>query len=60
MTASATIEWWGEELSVEVDAGSAEACEGDTVEALMHRARPKAEENPGPLPGRAASGGASV
>lgn len=39
MTASANIEWWGEELSVAVSIGSAAAVAGDTVEALLLRAQ---------------------
>jgi diguanylate cyclase (GGDEF)-like protein len=38
ITARATIQWWGEELSVAVSLGSANAIAGDTVESLMRRA----------------------
>jgi diguanylate cyclase (GGDEF)-like protein/PAS domain S-box-containing protein len=37
MTVCATIEWWGEELSVAVSIGRAAALEGDTVESLLGR-----------------------
>ncbi len=57
MTATATIAWWGEELSVAVDLYNAEAEEGDTVEKLLRRA--EARGNREPLPERAA-GGASA
>jgi diguanylate cyclase (GGDEF)-like protein len=38
MTTSATIEWWGEELSVAILIASAAAVAGDTVESLLLRA----------------------
>ena len=37
MTVCATIEWWGEELSVAVSIGSTAAVEGDSVELLLGR-----------------------
>ena len=37
---SATIRWWGEDLSVAVSIGSAGARAGDTVESLLLRAQP--------------------
>jgi PAS domain S-box-containing protein/diguanylate cyclase (GGDEF)-like protein len=58
MTATATIQWWGEELSVAVDLHSAEARLGDTIETLLQRAN--AGENQELLPGHAAAGGASA
>ncbi len=39
MTLRATIEWWGEELSVAVLIGSAEVLPGDDVESLLRRAQ---------------------
>ncbi len=39
MAASATIEWWGEELSVAVSIGCAGAVAGDTVDAILQRAQ---------------------
>jgi diguanylate cyclase (GGDEF)-like protein len=38
MMASATITWWGQELSLAVAAGVAPAHEGDNVEAILQRA----------------------
>jgi diguanylate cyclase (GGDEF)-like protein/PAS domain S-box-containing protein len=40
MTASATINWWGEELSVAVSIGRTSALDGDSVESLLQRAQP--------------------
>jgi PAS domain S-box-containing protein/diguanylate cyclase (GGDEF)-like protein len=39
MTARASIEWWGEELSVPVLIGSAAAVTGDSVESILLRAQ---------------------
>jgi diguanylate cyclase (GGDEF)-like protein len=39
MTTSATIEWWGEELSVAILIASTAAVRGDTVESLLLRAQ---------------------
>ncbi|MGA9543028.1 MAG: diguanylate cyclase [Candidatus Sulfotelmatobacter sp.] len=39
MMASATIQWWGEELSVTVLIGCAGARSGDTVESILDRAQ---------------------
>ncbi len=38
MMSSATIEWWGEELTVSVSIGRAGAMTGDSVESLLQRA----------------------
>jgi diguanylate cyclase (GGDEF)-like protein/PAS domain S-box-containing protein len=38
--ASATIRWWGEDLSVAVSIGCTSARAGDTVESLLQRAQP--------------------
>ena len=38
MMAGATIEWWGEEISVAISIGRASARAGDTVESLLERA----------------------
>ena len=45
MMASATIPWWGEELSVEVSMGRTGALPGDTVESLLQRAQHALSEN---------------
>jgi diguanylate cyclase (GGDEF)-like protein len=37
MTASATIQWWGEELSVKVELGGTTAVAGDGVESILLR-----------------------
>lgn len=37
---SATIRWWGEDLSVAISAGSTGARAGDSVESLLERAQP--------------------
>jgi len=39
LMAGATIEWWGEELSVAVSIGCAGALAGDTVESILQRAQ---------------------
>jgi two-component system, cell cycle response regulator len=39
MMASATIQWWGEDLSVAVSIGCAGAQTGDSVESLLQRAQ---------------------
>jgi diguanylate cyclase (GGDEF)-like protein len=38
MMASATITWWGQELSLAVSTGLASAQDGDDVESLLQRA----------------------
>jgi len=53
MMASATIRWWGEELSVAVSMGRAGALAGDTVESLLQRAQPALAGNQ-PAPPRPA------
>jgi len=45
MVARATIEWWGEELSVSVLIGAAAGAPGDTVESLLLRARAALKAN---------------
>jgi diguanylate cyclase (GGDEF)-like protein len=45
MTGRATIEWWGEELSVAVLIGSTEALECDDVESLLRRAQESLKQN---------------
>jgi diguanylate cyclase (GGDEF)-like protein/PAS domain S-box-containing protein len=39
MMASATIQWWGEELSVGVSIGITIVVAGDSIDSLMHRAQ---------------------
>ena len=56
MLSSATIPWWGEELSVAVSIGRTGALAGDTVESLLQRAQPALGENQ-PAPGRALAAG---
>ncbi len=41
MTASATIHWWGEELSVKILVGRSCAVAGDSVESILQRAHPE-------------------
>jgi diguanylate cyclase (GGDEF)-like protein/PAS domain S-box-containing protein len=48
MTASATIEWWGQELSTALSIGLASAQAGDSVESIVERAQPA-------LPGKPAA-----
>jgi diguanylate cyclase (GGDEF)-like protein/PAS domain S-box-containing protein len=55
MMASATIEWWGEELSVAVSIGRTGALAGDTIESLLHRVQHELSGNQVELPGRAAA-----
>jgi diguanylate cyclase (GGDEF)-like protein/PAS domain S-box-containing protein len=45
MTGSATIEWWGEELSVAILTGSTAAVAGDTVESLLQRVQDALKSN---------------
>ena len=40
MMASATIHWWGEELSIRVSIGCTCAVADDTVDAILRRAQP--------------------
>jgi hypothetical protein len=56
MLSSATIPWWGEELSVAVSMGRTGALAGDTVESLLQRAQPVLGENQA-APGRALAAG---
>jgi hypothetical protein len=39
MASSATIHWWGEELSVTVAIGGTVALAGDTLDSLLQRAQ---------------------
>jgi diguanylate cyclase (GGDEF)-like protein/PAS domain S-box-containing protein len=55
MMAGATIEWWGEELSVAVSLGRTGALAGDTIESLLQRAQHALRGNQVELPGRAAA-----
>jgi hypothetical protein len=41
MLSSATIKWWGEELSMAVSIGCTGAEPGDTVESILQRAQQK-------------------
>jgi|SRR5271154_3715696 len=59
MTSRATIEWWGEELSVVISAGSTAALLGDTVESLLLRAQDALKKNGAASPVRAAAAGAN-
>jgi len=51
MLSSATIPWWGEELSVAVSIGRTGALAGDTVESLLQRAQPIPGGNQAAQPG---------
>ena len=53
MMASATIQWWGEELSVTVLIGCTGARTGDTVESILDRAHPALGGNQAALTARA-------
>lgn len=55
MTARATIEWWGEELSVAILTGSAAAMAGDTIESLLLRIQDALRRNGAASPVRAAA-----
>jgi diguanylate cyclase (GGDEF)-like protein/PAS domain S-box-containing protein len=59
MTASATIRWWGEELSVRVSIGRTGAVAGDTIASLIQRAQPAINGNQAGLPVGAAAAGAN-
>jgi diguanylate cyclase (GGDEF)-like protein/PAS domain S-box-containing protein len=56
MMASATIKWWGEELSLRVSIGRTNALTNDTVESLLQRAQQALRGNEVALPGRATAG----
>ena len=60
MTTHATIEWWGEELSVAVLIGNTTAVAGDSVDSLLLRARKALNENGIESSSGAAAGGASA
>ena len=53
--ASATIRWWGEDLSVAVSLGCTSARTGDTVESLLQRAQPAVSDDRLALSVRAAA-----
>jgi diguanylate cyclase (GGDEF)-like protein/PAS domain S-box-containing protein len=60
MMASATIQWWGEELSVKVSIGHTGAVAGDTLASLMQRAQQAIIGNQvAPPVGAAAAAGAN-
>ncbi|MGB5155426.1 MAG: diguanylate cyclase [Candidatus Sulfotelmatobacter sp.] len=59
MMASATIQWWGEELSVTVLIGCTGARTGDTVESILDRAHPALGGNQAALTARAVAVGAA-
>jgi GGDEF domain-containing protein len=58
MVASASIHWWGEELSVGVSMGRAGAVAGDTAESILQRAQPAPGGNPGGNQGAPPAGAA--
>jgi diguanylate cyclase (GGDEF)-like protein len=60
MTLRATIEWWGEELSVAVLVGSTEALPGDDVDSLLRRAQESLQQNRGGASGAAAGTSSST
>jgi diguanylate cyclase (GGDEF)-like protein/PAS domain S-box-containing protein len=53
LVSSATIQWWGEELSIGILLGCTAAMPGDTVESLLQRAQPALTGNQLSLPVRA-------
>jgi len=59
MMASATIRWWGEELSVKVTLGCAAAQTGDSIELLLQRAQNAQEGSAPTTTGRGAAAAAS-
>jgi diguanylate cyclase (GGDEF)-like protein/PAS domain S-box-containing protein len=59
MMASATIQWWGEELSVTVSIGRTGAIAGDTVESILQRLERGLHENQVALPGVTAAASAA-
>ncbi len=59
MMATATIQWWGEQLSVRILIGCTGARTGDTVESILDRARPALGGSQVALPGHAAAVGAA-
>jgi diguanylate cyclase (GGDEF)-like protein/PAS domain S-box-containing protein len=59
MMASATIQWWGEELSVTVAIGRTGAITGDSVESILQRVERGLHENKVALPGVALAASAA-
>src|ERR1022692_358568 len=57
MMANATIQWWGEELSIPVSIGRTCSLAGDTAESLLQRALPGLSANQAARPAAAAAGG---
>ena len=57
MTSSASIQWWGEKLSVKLLIGQTCAVAGDTVESILQRAQPALSKDQVALPVRATAAG---
>ncbi len=57
MMSSATIQWWGEQLSVTVLLRHTEAVAGDSVESILQRVQPGLAGNQVVRPARAAAAG---
>jgi two-component system cell cycle response regulator len=57
MISGATIQWWGEELSLTVSVGCITALAGDSVESLLQRGEYALRENTVTRPGRFAAAG---
>lgn len=60
MMSSATIKWWGEELSVAVSIGHACAVEGDTLASILQRAQSALNDGAAALPVAHAAAGAGA
>jgi diguanylate cyclase (GGDEF)-like protein/PAS domain S-box-containing protein len=59
LMAGATIQWWGEQLSVAVSMGRSATLTGDTVESLLQRAQTVLSGNQVALSARAVAAGAA-
>lgn len=57
--ASATIHWWGEELSVKVSVGRTSAIAGDTIESILQRAQSALHDGQVDVPSQTAAAGQS-
>jgi diguanylate cyclase (GGDEF)-like protein/PAS domain S-box-containing protein len=57
MLSSVSIKWWGEDLSVAVSIGCAQALPGDSVESILQRAQDASQGNQTNLARAAASAG---
>ncbi len=60
IASTATIAWWGEELSVKVELGGTTALAGDGLESILQRVEREIQENENASENRAAAAAAST